>query len=104
MSTIPCYLHLIMLPGKRTQKKQSTEYSKQPGAYITNEQYQEPLEQRKVRIVPGRRTYSEATKFGKNICVIGGSHLNRIKMNIFQKSVNWGKHTLMFFKTLHLRD
>ena len=32
----------------------------------------------------------EATKFGKKICVIGGSHLNRIKRNIFQRSVNGG--------------
>ena len=30
-----------------------------------NEQNEEPTEQRKARIVPGRRTYSEATKFGK---------------------------------------
>ena len=32
----------------------------------------------------------EATKFGK-ICIIGDSHFNRIKRNIFQKSVNEGK-------------
>ena len=41
-------------------------------------------------MVPGRRTYSEATKFGKKICIVD-SHLNRIKTNIFQKSVNGGK-------------
>ena len=74
------------------------------GCYITNDQYEEAFEQREVRIAPGRRTYSEATKFGKKICVIGDSNLNRIKRNIFQKSVNGGKHTLMFFEALHLRD
>ena len=55
--------------NKRRQEKQST--NKQPDAYITNEQYEEPFKQKKERIVPGRRTYSEATKFGKKICVIG---------------------------------
>ena len=69
-----------------------------------NEQYEEPTEQRKARIVPGRRTYSEATKFGKKICVIGDSHLNRIKRNIFQKSVNGEKTYFNVFRVLHLRD
>ena len=41
--------------------------------------------------MPGRRKYSEATKFGKKICVIGDSQLKRIKKNIFQKSVNGGE-------------
>ena len=92
-------------PSKRRQKKQSPKHNKQPEAYTTNSQYEEPLVQRITHIVPGRRTYSQATKFGKKICVIGDSHLNRIKRNIFQKSVNGeGKHTLMFFEALHLRD
>ena len=33
----------------------------------------------------------EATKFGKKICVIGDSHLNRVKRNNDQKLVNRGK-------------
>ena len=77
-------------PSKIKQKKQSTKHNKQPEANITNNQYEELLAQRKARIVPGRRTYVEATKFGKKICVIRGSHLNRIKRNIFQKLVNGG--------------
>ena len=86
------------VPSKRRQKKQSTKHNKQPEAYITNNQYEEPLLQRKVRIVPGRITYLEATKFGKKICVIGDSHLNRIKDNIFQKSVNGGKTYFHVFR------
>ena len=78
-------------PSKRRQKKQSPKHNKQPEAYITNNQYEEPLVQKKAHIVPGRRTYSEATKFGKKICVISDSHLNRITRNIFQKLVNGGK-------------
>ena len=70
-------------PSKRRQKKQSTKHSKKPEANITNNQYEEPLVQRKAHIVLGRRTHVEATKFGKKICVIGDSHLNRTKRNIF---------------------
>ena len=69
--------------SKKRQKKQSTKHNKQPEAYITNEQYEETLEKRKARIVLRRRTYSEATKFGKDICVIGDSHLNRIHVCFF---------------------
>ena len=39
-----------------------------------------------------------ATKFGKQTCVIGDSHLNRIKRNIFQKSVNKGKTYFNVFR------
>ena len=33
--------------SKRRQKKQSPKHNKQPGAYITNNQYEEPLVRRK---------------------------------------------------------
>ena len=89
-------------PSKRRQKSshlsQLPKHNKQTEAYITNNQYEEPLVQRKARIVPGRRTYSEATKFGKKICVIRDSYLNRIKRNIFQKSVNGGKAYFNVFR------
>ena len=39
-----------------------------------------------------------ATKFGKQTCVIGDSHLNRIKRNIFQKSVNRRKTYFNVFR------
>ena len=77
--------------SKRRQKKQLIKHNKQPEASITNEQYEEPLEQRKSRILPCRKAYSEATKFGKKIYIIGDNHLNRIKRNIFKKSVNVGE-------------
>ena len=48
-----CRLHLFdNAPSKGRQKKQSTKTNKQPEAYISNGQYEEPLEQRKARIVP----------------------------------------------------
>ena len=39
-----------------------------------------------------------ATKFGKQTCVIGDSHLNRIKRNIFQKSINKEKTYFNVFR------
>ena len=85
-------------PSKRRQKKQSTKHDIQPEAYITNKEYEKPLEQRKACVVLGRRTYSEATKFGKKICVIGDSQLNKIRRNIFQKLVNGGKTYFNVFR------
>ena len=62
ISMLPSFDHAT---SKRRHKKQSIKHNKQSEAYITNEQYEETLEQKKARIVPGRRTYSEATKLGK---------------------------------------
>ena len=77
--------------SKRRQKRQSTKHNKQPEADITDQQYEKPFEQRKARTVAGRRTYPVAINFGKKICAIGDSHLNRTKKNNFQKSVNGWK-------------
>ena len=43
--------------SKRKQKKKSTKHQKQTEPYITNDQYEEPLEQRKAFIVPVKSTY-----------------------------------------------
>ena len=48
--------------GKRRQKRGLTKRHKQPQAYITNNQQEEPLEQNKARIVLGKKTYAETTK------------------------------------------
>ena len=84
MRATQCYLHFIMHLVKEDRKNsQLNTTNNQRRTLLTNK--------RKARIVPGRRKYSEATKFGKKIYVIGDSHLNRIKRNIFKKSVNGGK-------------
>ena len=49
------HLNLMIQLVKKRQKKQSPKHNKQPEAYITNNQCEEPLVQRKARIVPGRR-------------------------------------------------
>ena len=48
--------------GKRRQKRELTKRHKQPQAYITNNQQEEPLQQNKARIVLGKKTYAETTK------------------------------------------
>ena len=88
MRTTQCYLIMLLVKGDRKSSQQ----------YITNDQYEEAFEQREVRIVRGWRTYSEATKFGKKICVIGDSNLNRIEGIILQKSVNRGKTHFNVFR------
>ena len=39
------------------------------------------------KLVPGNRTYADATKFGKKVVVFGDSHLNRINRRLFDKSL-----------------
>ena len=37
--------------------------------------------------VPGNRSYSSTTKFGKKICVVGAIPISRIKRNQFNNSL-----------------
>ena len=41
--------------------------------------------------VPGNSTYSGITKHGRKICVVGDSHVKRIKRNDFNKALRHGK-------------
>ena len=45
---------------------------------------------RQMKIVPGNRTYANAAKQGKKVCLIGDSHLKRIRKNAFNRSINNG--------------
>ena len=64
-----CHLHLIIHLVKKDGKSNQLNTTNNPEANITENQYEEPIVQRKARIVPRRRTYVEATKFGNKICV-----------------------------------
>ena len=48
------------------------------------------------RAVPQNKTYASATKYGKNIVVIGDSHLKRIKPNLFKNCLD---NTKSFIKS-----
>ena len=47
--------------------------------------------------VPGSRSYSSTTKYGKKICVVGDSHIRQIKRNLFNNSLCEGKAHLNGF-------
>ena len=49
------------------------------------------------KLVPGNRTYADATKFGKKVVVFGDSHLNRINRRLFDRSLINCKSLLKFF-------
>ena len=56
--------------------------------------------------VPENKTYASATKYGKNIVVIGDSHLKRIKRNLFKNSFDNAKSFIKSFagaKTEHMK-
>ena len=38
-------------------------------------------------IIPGNRSFSSITKYGKKVCVIGDSHIGRIKKKLFKNSL-----------------
>ena len=50
-SILPSFNHPI---SKRRQKEQSTKHHKQPEAYITNNQHEDPFQQNSSRMVPGK--------------------------------------------------
>ena len=53
--------------------------------------------------VPGNRSYSSTTKFGKKICVVGDSHIRRIKRNLFNNSLCEGKAHLNGFNGANIK-
>ena len=48
--------------------------------------------------VSGHNTYSGITKHGRKICVVGDSHIKRIKRNDFNKELRHGK---AFFRSFN---
>ena len=89
----------IRQEGKRNQRK--------PDNYITEKYLNNHVTLRKnQRVVPGNKTYSSATKYGKKIVVIGDSHLKRIKRHIFNNSFDNAKSFIKSFggaETEHIK-
>ena len=57
--------------------------------YILSQQRQE--QQRPLRVVPGHRRYSSMARYGKKVCLIGDSHVKRIKKNDLNEHLKSGK-------------
>ena len=53
--------------------------------------------------VPGNRSYSSTTKFGKKICVVGDIHIRPIKRNQFSNSLQKGKAHLNGFSGANIK-
>ena len=53
--------------------------------------------------VPGNKAYSSTTKFSKKICVVGDSHIRRIKRNLFNNSLYEGKARLNGFNGANIK-
>ena len=53
--------------------------------------------------VLGNRSYTSTTKFGKKICVVGDSHIKRIKKNLFNNSLCEGKMHLNGFSGANIK-
>ena len=54
-----------------------------------------------IRTVPGNQSYASNTKHGKKTCIVGDSHIRRIKKKLFNNSINEGKSTLEQFQWSH---
>ena len=50
-----------------------------------------------IRTVPGNQSYASPTKHSKKTCIVGDSHIQRIKKNLFNNSINEGKAHLNSF-------
>ena len=85
--------------GKQNQRRPDNCITKK---YLNNQ----VTLRKKERVVQGNKTYASATKYGKNIVVIGDSHLKRIKPNLFKNSFDNAKSFIKSFggaKAKHMK-
>ena len=54
--------------------------------------------------VPGNSSYSDITKHGRKICVVGDSHMKRVKRNDFNKELCHGKAFFRSFSGANVRQ
>ena len=50
-----------------------------------------------LRTVAGNQSYADTTKYSKKTCIVGDSHIRRIKKNLFNNSIIEGKAHLKRF-------
>ena len=49
------------------------------------------------KVVPGHRSYASVTRYGKKVCIVGDSHLKRLKKKVFNTSINHAKTYISCF-------
>ena len=76
----------------RAEKSKSSSMRPMVAIY-SNVQIENP-----VGAVPGKKSYASNKKYGKKICVVGDSHIRRIKRNLFNNSLLRKESTLERFQ------
>ena len=92
-------------PKSREHVRNTTKtscHNRRPEVAIT-ENYIRSQKDQPQKIVPGRRTYASATKYGKKVCIVGDSHLRRIRKNVFNNSINDGKAFITGFSGANIK-
>ena len=88
---------------QNTKSKSRAEKIKSSSIRTTVANYNNAQIENPVVTVPGNRSYSSTTKFGKKICVVGDSHIRRIKRNLFNNSLCEGKAHLNGFNGANIK-
>ena len=88
---------------QNTKSKSRAEKIKSSSIRTTVANYNNAQIENPVVTVPGNRSYSSTTKFGKKICVVGDSHIRRIERNVFNNSLYEGKAHLNGFSGANIK-
>ena len=88
---------------EKTKSKSRTEKIKSSSIRTTVANYNNAQIENPMVTVPGNRSYSSAKKYGKKICVVGDSHIRRIKRNLLNNSLCEGKAHLNGFSGVNIK-
>ena len=88
---------------QNTKPKSRAEKIKSSSIRTTVANYNNAQIENSVVTVPRNRSYSSTTKFGKKICLVGDSHIRRIKRNPFNNSLYEGKANLNGFSGANIK-
>ena len=94
---------LIIISVSKLKTQHLNQELKKPNPRTTVANYNNAQIENPVVTVPGNRSYSSTTKFGKKICVVGDSHIRRIKRNLFNNSLCEGKAHLNGFNGANIK-
>ena len=79
--------------------------NKRPSHCITEKYIRNQKDvRRRTRVVPGQRTYGEATSYGKKVLFVGDSHLRRINRIRLNKSFKNAKAVIKSFSGAKVQD
>ena len=88
---------------QNTKSTSTAEKTKSSSIRTTVANYNNAQIEIPVVTVPGNRSYYSTTKFGKKMCVVGDSHIRRIKRNLFNNLLYGGKAHLNCFSGTNIK-